>query len=48
MRDDGVRAIALRASGLSETSLNAVRALLDNARQLEGLPAADAGAPDQG
>lgn len=38
IRDDGVRAVALRAAGLSERSLQAVKAVLENARQLEGLP----------
>jgi transcriptional regulator with XRE-family HTH domain len=38
MRDAGVRSVALRASGLSEASLAAVRAVIENARRLEGLP----------
>ena len=38
LRDDGVRAVALRAAGLSESSLAAVRAVIENARRLEGLP----------
>ena len=37
MRDNGVRAVAIRAAGLSETALEAVKALIDNARLLEGL-----------
>jgi transcriptional regulator with XRE-family HTH domain len=37
MRDTGVRAIALRAAGLSETSLAAVQAVIENARRLEHL-----------
>jgi transcriptional regulator with XRE-family HTH domain len=37
MRDAGVRSVALRAAGLSEASLAAVRAVIDNARRLEGL-----------
>jgi transcriptional regulator with XRE-family HTH domain len=37
MRDSGVRSVALRAAGLSETSLQAVRAVIENARRLEGL-----------
>jgi len=41
MRDDGVRAVALRAAGLSERSLAAVKALIENARHLEGLPPAE-------
>lgn len=38
MRDAGVRSVALRAQGLSEASLAAVRAVIENARRLEGLP----------
>jgi transcriptional regulator with XRE-family HTH domain len=38
LRDDGVRSVALRAAGLSESSLAAVRAVIENARHLEGLP----------
>jgi transcriptional regulator with XRE-family HTH domain len=38
MRDAGVRSVALRAAGLSEESLAAIRAVIDNARRLEGLP----------
>ncbi len=37
MRDSGVRAVAIRAAGLSETSLQAVKALIENARRLEHL-----------
>jgi transcriptional regulator with XRE-family HTH domain len=37
MRDSGVRAVALRAAGLSETALQAVQALIENARKLERL-----------
>ena len=37
LRDDGVRSVALRAAGLSESSLAAVRAVIENARRLEGL-----------
>jgi transcriptional regulator with XRE-family HTH domain len=37
MRDTGVRTVALRAQGLSEASLAAVRAVIENARRLEGL-----------
>ena len=39
VRDPSVRALALAAHGLSEPTLEAVRAIVDNARQLEGLPA---------
>ena len=52
MRDSGVRAVAIRAAGLSDTALEAVKALIDNARRLEGLvdpgspePASGAGSP---
>ncbi len=38
MRDAGVRSIALRAYGLSESSLAAVLAVIENARRLESLP----------
>ena len=41
MRDAGVRSIALRAHGLSESSLAAVRAVIENARRLENLPDSD-------
>lgn len=44
MRDAGVRAIALRAYGLSESSLAVVLAVIENARRLENLPGPD-GAP---
>jgi transcriptional regulator with XRE-family HTH domain len=37
MRDSGVQSIALRAAGLSETSLQAVLAVIENARRLEHL-----------
>ena len=46
MRDAGVRSIALRAHGLSESSLAAVRAVIENARRLEHLPDPD-GQPGQ-
>jgi len=38
MRDAGVRAIALRSSGLSEASLQAIQGMVENARRLEKLP----------
>lgn len=41
MHDAGVRNVALRAAGLSEKSLAAVRALIDSARELEGLDQPD-------
>jgi len=45
LRDAGVRSVALRAAGLSESSLAAVRAVIENARRLEGLPAGDEDIP---
>ena len=38
LRDDAVRSVALRAAGLSESSLAAVRAVIEQVRRLEGLP----------
>ena len=38
MRDSGIRDIALRASGLSGSSLALVSALVEQARRNEGLP----------
>jgi transcriptional regulator with XRE-family HTH domain len=38
LRDDGVRSVALRSAGLSESSLAAVRAVIEQVRRLEGLP----------
>jgi transcriptional regulator with XRE-family HTH domain len=38
MRDAGVRAIALRSSGLSEESLQAIQGMVEHARRLEKLP----------
>jgi hypothetical protein len=46
LRDPGVRTIALRAHGLSEPSLAAVLAVIENARRLENLPEPD-GRPEQ-
>jgi transcriptional regulator with XRE-family HTH domain len=37
LRDDGVRAIALRSSGLSEGSLQAIQGIVENVRRLEKL-----------
>jgi hypothetical protein len=37
LRDVGVRSVALRAAGLSQSSLAAVHAVIENARRLEGL-----------
>jgi transcriptional regulator with XRE-family HTH domain len=38
MRDARVRAIALRSSGLSEESLQAIQGMVEHARRLEKLP----------
>jgi transcriptional regulator with XRE-family HTH domain len=52
LRDLGVRHIAFRAAGLSSASLQAILAVIENARRLEGLPADDpdgrAPVPDSG
>lgn len=39
MRDAGVHSIALRANGLSPRSIDAIRGMIESARQLEGLEA---------
>ncbi|MFI6151437.1 helix-turn-helix domain-containing protein [Kitasatospora sp. NPDC051170] len=41
LRDAPVRAIALRASGLSPSGLAAIQAMVEHARSLEGLPEGD-------
>lgn len=41
MRNAGIRQLALRANGLSDSSLAAVLAVIDNARRLENLPDRD-------
>lgn len=38
MADNSVRDVALSTMGLSERSLSAIQAMIDNARTLEGLP----------
>ncbi|HEX3782344.1 MAG TPA: helix-turn-helix transcriptional regulator [Pseudonocardiaceae bacterium] len=38
LRDGGVRSMALRAVGLSQRSLDAIRGMVEHARQIEGLP----------
>jgi transcriptional regulator with XRE-family HTH domain len=38
MRDQGVRRVALRANGLSTSSLQMVNTVIDQARRLEGMP----------
>ena len=42
-RDGGVRQVALRASGLSPASLNAIRDMVERVRELEGLPGSTGG-----
>jgi transcriptional regulator with XRE-family HTH domain len=37
MRDKGVRSVALRSAGLSQGSLDAIGAMIDQTRRLEGL-----------
>ena len=41
LKDDDVRDMALRAAGLSERSLRAIRDMIENARAVEGLAASD-------
>ena len=41
LRDNAVRTVALRAAGLSEPSLEAIRGMIEHARRIEGLPPAD-------
>jgi transcriptional regulator with XRE-family HTH domain len=43
LRDASVRQIALRATGLSSESLEAIAEMIDRVRQLEGLPDATRG-----
>lgn len=38
LRDRGVRGLALRAQGLSEKTIASFIAMMDNAREIEGLP----------
>jgi transcriptional regulator with XRE-family HTH domain len=38
MRDSAVRAVALRAAGLSAPSLEAIHGMIEHARRIEGLP----------
>ncbi|MEE4543674.1 helix-turn-helix domain-containing protein [Streptomyces sp. V4-01] len=46
MRDADVRRVALRANGLSISSLKMVAAVIDQARRLEGIPDDDSGLLD--
>ncbi|MFJ4868534.1 Secondary metabolite protein [Streptomyces sp. NPDC088757] len=41
MRDQDVRRVALRASGLSASSLSMLNTVIDQARRLEGIPESD-------
>jgi transcriptional regulator with XRE-family HTH domain len=41
LKDDEVREIALRAAGLSEHSLKAIRSMVDSARAMERIPPVD-------
>jgi transcriptional regulator with XRE-family HTH domain len=41
LSDDELRGLTLRAAGLSERALQAIRAMIENARVLEGLDADD-------
>ena len=41
LKDDGVRDMALRATGLSERSLRAIRDMIESARAVEGLAVDD-------
>ena len=45
LKDDEVREIALRAAGLSEHSLKAIRAMVDSARTMERIPPEDSARP---
>lgn len=47
MRDNGVKQIALRASGLSPEALRAIAGLIENARSLQGLPTDESPDPSQ-
>jgi transcriptional regulator with XRE-family HTH domain len=38
LRDSSIRSVALRSAGLSPNTLDAIRAVIENARRLEGLP----------
>jgi transcriptional regulator with XRE-family HTH domain len=44
LKDDEVREIALRAVGLSEHSLKAIRAMIESARAMERIPSEDSAA----
>ncbi|MGW9715144.1 helix-turn-helix domain-containing protein [Streptomyces albidoflavus] len=46
MRDAGVRSVALRASGLSDRSLQIISDVIDRARELEGLRSSEPEADD--
>jgi hypothetical protein len=42
LKDDGVRDMTLRAAGLSDRSLKAIRDMIESARAVEGVPEPDA------
>jgi transcriptional regulator with XRE-family HTH domain len=44
LKDDEVREIALRAAGLSEHSLKAIKAMVESARAMERIPSEDSAA----
>jgi len=46
LRDGAVRDVALSAAGLSQQSLAAIQAMIDQARRLEGLPDRGGNGPD--
>jgi hypothetical protein len=41
LKDDEIREMALRAAGLSDRSLQAIRDMIESARAVEGMTAAD-------
>jgi transcriptional regulator with XRE-family HTH domain len=43
LNNDDVRDMALRAAGLSDRALRAIKDMIENARTVEGLPAQDPG-----
>ena len=47
MRDSGVRSVALRSSGLSPGSLEAIKTMIENARRFEGLPESEPVEPEE-
>jgi transcriptional regulator with XRE-family HTH domain len=47
LRDNGVRDLAMRASGLTSGALDSLRAMVDHARQLEKLPPIASAEPEE-